>query len=134
MGIDIKGLDHIAVAVKSIDDRIGLYRDLLGLEFGGQEEVADQKVKTAFLKVGDTCIELVEPTSEDSPISKFLENKGEAMHHIAIGVKDIETVIAGLIEKGVRMIDEKPRIGAHGKKIAFIHPKSTGGVLVEICE
>lgn len=134
MELNIKGLDHIAIAVKNIDEHMGLYRDMLGLEYGGSEEVADQKVKTAFLKVGDTNIELVEPTSEESPISKFLEKKGESMHHIAIGVNDIEKVIAGLMEKGVRMIDEKPRIGAHGKKIAFIHPKSTGGVLIEICQ
>ena len=127
-------LDHIGIAANSIEESIGLYRDLLGLEFGGIEEIADQKVKAAFLKVGGTNIELLEPTSPDSPIAGFLEKKGGGIHHIAIRVVGIEALIDKLKAAGVRMIDEKPRIGAHNKKIAFIHPKSTNGVLVELCE
>ena len=134
MADHISKLDHIGIAVKDLDAQLAVYRDTLGLDFGGTQEVVEQKVKTAFLKVGDTNIELLEPTSEDSAVAKFLDKRGEGVHHLAIGVKDIESVIANLIEKGVRMIDEKPRIGAHDKKIAFIHPKSTGGVLIEICE
>jgi methylmalonyl-CoA/ethylmalonyl-CoA epimerase len=127
-------LDHIGVAANSIEESIGLYRDLLGLDLGGIEEIADQKVKAAFLKVGDTNIEIIEPTSPDSPIAGFLEKKGGGIHHIAIRVVGIEAMIDKLKAAGVRMIDEKPRIGAHNKKIAFIHPKSTNGVLIEICE
>jgi methylmalonyl-CoA/ethylmalonyl-CoA epimerase len=128
------GLDHIGIAVRSIDQHLALYREILGIEFGGIEEIADQKVKAAFLELGGSRIELVEPTAPDSPIANFLEKKGEGFHHIAVGVKDIEAVIEKLKASGVRMIDEKPRKGAHNKKIAFIHPKSTNGILLEICE
>lgn len=134
MANKINGLDHIGIAVKDINAHLALYKDMLGLEFEGIEEVADQKIKAAILDTGDAKIELIEPTSEDSPISKFLGKKGDGMHHIAIAVENIESVIENLMNAGVKMIDEKPRIGAHSKKIAFIHPKSTGGVLVEICE
>ena len=127
-------LDHIGIAANSIEESIGLYRDLLGLDLGGIEEIADQKVKAAFLKVGGTNIELLEPTSPDSAIAGFLEKKGGGIHHIAIRVVGIEAMIDKLKAAGVRMIDEKPRIGAHNKKIAFIHPKSSNGVLVELCE
>ncbi len=134
MANKINGLDHIGIAVKSIDAQLRLYKDLIGLEFEGIEEIAEQKVKAAILDTGDAKIELIEPTTDDSPISKFLDKKGDGLHHIAIAVENIESVIENLMASGVRMIDEKPRIGAHNKKIAFIHPKATGGILVEICE
>lgn len=134
MADHISKIDHIGIAVKSLEAQLAIYRDTLGLDFLGIEEITEQKVKAAFLKAGETSIELLEPTSEDSAVGKFLASRGEGVHHIAIGVRDIESVIEGLISKGVRMIDEKPRIGAHNKKIAFLHPKSTGGVLIELCE
>lgn len=134
MADHISKIDHIGIAVKSLEAQLAIYRDTLGLDFLGIEEIAEQKVKAAFLKAGETSIELLEPTSEDSAVGKFLASRGEGVHHIAIGVRDIENVIEGLISKGVRMIDEKPRIGAHNKKIAFLHPKSTGGLLIELCE
>jgi methylmalonyl-CoA epimerase len=127
-------IDHIGIAVKSIDEKLAFYNELLGLVYEGSEEIAAQKVKTAFLKVGESNLELLEPTSPDSAVAKFLESRGEGIHHIALAVNNIEQKIEDLIQKGVRMIDEKPRIGAHNKKIAFIHPKSTGGILLEICE
>ncbi|HOO57402.1 MAG TPA: methylmalonyl-CoA epimerase [bacterium] len=131
---NVTKLDHIGIAVRDIEKAMKSFRDILGLEFGGGETVEEQKVKTAFLRVGETNIELLEPTSDDSPVASFLDKKGEGIHHIAIGVKDIESVIAKLKERGAVMIDEKPRTGAHGKKIAFIHPRSTSGVLTEVCE
>lgn len=134
MAGSVKKLDHIGIAVKNIAEHIALYRDLLELEFDGEEVVADQKVKTAFLKVGDTLIELIEPTSDDSPIAGFLEKRGEGIHHIAFKVEGIENMIEKLTASEVKMIDLKPRIGAHGKKIAFIHPKATKGPLIELCE
>lgn len=127
-------INHIGIAVKSLDNSIPLYRDQLGMEFEGTEEVAEQKVRVAFLKIGDSRIELLEPTAEDSPVAKFLEKNGEGIHHMAYEVADIEVALAELKQKGVRLIDEKPRNGAHGSLIAFLHPKATGGVLTEICQ
>ena len=127
-------VDHIGVAVKSIEETKKLYHDLLGLEHAGNETVEEQKVTTAFFPVGDTEVELLESTSDDGPIAKYLEKRGEGVQHIAFRVENIEEALAELKEKGIRLIDEKPRKGAGGAKIAFLHPKSTYGVLVELCE
>lgn len=127
-------INHIGIAVKNIETSIAFYRDQLGMEFEGSEEVVEQKVRVAFLKVGESRIELLEPTSADSPVAKFLEKNGEGIHHMAYEVADIEVALAGMKEKGVRLIDEAPRSGAHGSLIAFLHPKATGGVLTEICQ
>ncbi len=127
-------INHIGIAVKNLENSIPLYRDQLGMEFEGSEEVAEQKVRVAFLKIGESRIELLEPTSPDSPVAKFLEKNGEGVHHMAYEVDDIEQALAELKQKEVRLIDEKPRHGAHGSLIAFLHPKATGGVLTEICQ
>lgn len=127
-------IDHIGIAVKSIDESLQFWEATLGIKCHGVEEVAEQKVKTAFLPVKDTEIELLEGTSEDSPVAKFIEAKGQGMHHMAIRVDNLEEALAELKEKGVRLIDEKPRMGAGGAKIAFVHPKATGGILLELCE
>ena len=127
-------IDHIGIAVKSIDATKQLYGELLGLSHAGSETVAEQKVTTAFFPVGDTEVELLESTSPDGPIAKYLEKKGEGIQHIALRVENIEESLAELKAKGVQLIDEKPRLGAGGAKIAFLHPKSTFGVLIELCE
>jgi methylmalonyl-CoA/ethylmalonyl-CoA epimerase len=127
-------VDHIGIAVRSIEDTKKLYHELLGLEYAGHETVAEQKVTTAFFPVGDTEVELLESTSPDGPIAGFLEKRGEGVQHIAFRVANIEEAIAELKAKGIRMIDEKPRMGAGGAKIAFLHPKSTYGVLIELSE
>ena len=127
-------VDHIGVAVKSIEETKKLYQDLLGLDHAGSETVSEQKVTTAFFPVGDTEVELLESTSPDGPIAGYLEKRGEGVQHIAFRVENIEEALAELKAKGVRLIDEKPRRGAGGAKIAFLHPKSTHGVLVELCE
>lgn len=127
-------VDHIGIAVKSIDDALNFYEGILGIKCVSQEVVEEQKVKVAFLPVGDTEIELLQSTDEDGPIAKFIEKKGEGIQHIAYKVDDIEKAIAELKEKGIRLIDEKPRYGAGGAKIAFLHPKSTFGVLIELCQ
>ncbi|TFH05158.1 MAG: methylmalonyl-CoA epimerase [Candidatus Thorarchaeota archaeon] len=130
----VEKIAHIGIAVESIEQWVGFYRDVLGLEYGGSEEVPEQKVRVAFLTIGESNIELLEPTSGDSPIAKFLETRGSGIHHIAIQVDDIEAALAHLHEAGARLIDSKPRIGAHNMKIAFIHPKASGGVLLELCQ
>lgn len=130
----IERIDHIGIAVESIDKWIGFYRDVLGLKLKGSEVVAEQKVRTAFLTIGDGRIELLEPTSPDSPISGFLEKRGGGLHHISLKVDDIEKALAALKNVGAKLIDEHPRIGAHGVKIAFVHPKASGGVLLELCQ
>ncbi len=127
-------INHIGIAVKNLETSIPFYRDQLGMEFEGSEEVVEQKVRVAFLKVGDSRIELLEPTSPDSPVAKFLEKNGEGIHHLAYEVADICAALAELKTKEVRLIDEQPRQGAHGSLIAFLHPKATGGVLTEICQ
>ncbi len=132
--MSVKKVNHIGIAVESIADYVKFYEDCLGLTIDGEEEVAEQKVKVAFLTVGETRLELLEPTAEDSPVQKFLENKGPAVHHLAFDVDDIEAELARLKEQGVRLIDEKPRRGDHGTKIAFIHPKESKGVLVELTQ
>jgi methylmalonyl-CoA epimerase len=129
----LRKVNHIGIAVKSIDDAKKLY-ELMGLKVEGYEVVKEQKVKVAFIQVGETRIELLEATSEDSPVAKFIEKRGEGIHHIAFEVDDIEKALQVLKENGIRLIDEKPRRGAHNTKIAFVHPKSTNGVLMEICQ
>ncbi len=128
-----KKINHIGIAVKSIEDHTPFYRDTMGLEFEGTEIVEEQKVRVAFFQTGESRIELLEPTSEESPIAKFIEKKGEGMHHIAFDVEDIEAELAKMKENGTRLIDETPRGGAHGTRIAFIHPKESK-VLVELTE
>lgn len=127
-------IDHIGIAVKSIDEALKFWEGALGIKCHGVEEVTEQKVKTAFLPLADTEVELLEGTSPESPVAKFIESKGEGIHHLAIRVENLEAALAELSEKGVRLIDEKPRLGAGGAKIAFIHPKATGGVLLELSE
>ena len=132
--METKIIDHIGIALNSIDEAMKFWEGALGVKCHGVEEVAEQKVKTAFLPIDDSEIELLEGTSEDSPVSKFIAKNGQGIQHIAIRVADIEAALAELKEKGVRLIDEKPRIGAGGAKIAFLHPKATGGVLLELCQ
>ena len=128
-------IEHIGIAVKSLDETIPYYEKLLGQKCYSIEEVADQKVKTAFFKVGDTKIELLEPTSEDSPIAKYLEkNPHGGVHHVAYAVEGLQSVLDEVAAKGVQLIDKHPRKGAEGLNIAFLHPKSTFGVLTELCE
>ncbi len=127
-------INHIGIAVKSLEISIPFYRDQLGMNFEGTEEVAEQKVKVAFLQIGESRIELLEPTSDDSPITSFLAKKGEGIHHMAYEVDDIEAALAEMKKNGTRLIDETPRRGAHNSLIAFLHPKATGGVLTEICQ
>lgn len=130
----LKKVDHIGIAVNSIDEALKFFRDTLGLELENTEEVADQKVRIAFLPVGETHVELLEPTGPDSNVAKFIEGKGEGIHHIAFNVDDIDAALAALREKGVLLIDREPRIGGGNKKIAFIHPKGTHRVLIELCQ
>lgn len=127
-------IDHLGIAVNSIDDGKNFFSDILGLEFEGMETVAEQKVTTAFFPVGDSEVELLESTAPDGPVAKYIEKKGEGIQHVAFRVENIEEALSELKEKGVRLIDETPRKGAGGAKIAFLHPKSTHGVLVELCE
>lgn len=127
-------INHIGVAVKSLDETLPFYRDQLGMAFRGSEEVAEQMVRVAMLEVGESKIELLEPTSPDSPIAKFLEKNGPGIHHVAYEVANIEAAIAVLTAGGARMIDAVPRNGAHGTRIAFVHPKSSNGVLTELCQ
>jgi len=127
-------INHIGIAVKSLDEALPFYRDQLGMNVAGIEEVAEQKVKVAMLQVGESKIELLEPTADDSPIAKFLEKNGPGIHHLAYEVKDIVAAIAALQDQGARMIDATPRNGAHGARIAFVHPKSSNGVLTELCQ
>ncbi|NJE27024.1 methylmalonyl-CoA epimerase [Thermococcus sp. MV5] len=129
----IKKVDHIGIAVRNIEEAIKVWEGL-GLKVEEIEEVAEQKVRTAIFHAGETRIELLEATSEDSPIAKFIEKRGEGIHHIALGVDNIEEHLKKLKEEGFRLIDEIPRIGVGGAKIAFVHPKSVGGVLLELCE
>ncbi|MCK5783201.1 MAG: methylmalonyl-CoA epimerase [Desulfobacterales bacterium] len=127
-------IDHLGIAVNSIDEGRKFWGDALGLEFEGTETVEAQKVTTAFMPVGESEVELLESTAPDGPVAKFIEKKGEGIQHVAFRVENIEEALAELKEKGVKLIDEKPRMGAGGAKIAFLHPKATKGVLVELCE
>ena len=132
--MNISHIEHLGIAVKSLDEAIPYYENILGMKCYSIEEVADQKVKTAFFKVGQTKLELLEPTSDESPIAKFIEKRGEGIHHLAFAVEDgVANALAEMEGKGVRLIDKAPRKGAEGLNIAFIHPKSTHGVLTEFC-
>lgn len=130
----LKKIDHIGIAVKSIKDSVDFYEKAFQLKPEAIEEVPSECVRVAFLRVGESNIELLEPLNEESPIFKFIEKKGEGVHHIALGVNSIEERIAQIKENGFRMINEEAKEGAEGAKIAFIHPKSAGGVLFEMCE
>ena len=133
--MDISHIEHLGIAVKSIEEQLPYYEGVLGLKCYNIEVVEDQKVKTAFFKVGQTKIELLEPTSPDSTIAKFIEKKGEGIHHIAWCVQDgVADALAEVEAKGVQLIDKAPRRGAEGLDIAFLHPKTTGSVLNELCE
>ena len=127
-------INHLGIATKDIEEALKFWEDALGLENIHTEVVEDQKVRVAMLPLGESRIELLEPTSEDSPISKFLEKRGGGIHHIAVEVEDIEAALAKLKRTGARLIDEKPRIGAEGCLVAFVHPASTNGVLLELVQ
>jgi methylmalonyl-CoA/ethylmalonyl-CoA epimerase len=127
-------IDHLGIAVNSIEEGKNFWTNILGLKFEGAETVAEQKVTTAFFPVGESEVELLESTAPDGPIANYVEKKGEGIQHIAFRVENIEAALDELKEKGIRLIDAKPRIGAGGAKIAFLHPKSTNGVLVELCQ
>jgi methylmalonyl-CoA/ethylmalonyl-CoA epimerase len=127
-------IDHLGIAVNSIGEGKKFWTDVLGLKFEGSETVAEQKVTTAFFPVGESEVELLESTAPDGPVAKYIEKRGEGIQHVAFRVENIEGALEELKNKGIKLIDEKPRIGAGGAKIAFLHPKSTNGVLVELCE
>jgi len=127
-------IDHLGIAVASIAERKNFWTEVLGLSLAGSETVQEQKVTTAFLPVGESEIELLESTTPDGPIAGYLEKRGEGIQHVAFQVENIEAVLEELKAKGIRLIDEKPRRGAGGAKIAFLHPKATNGILVELCE
>jgi len=133
-GCMLKKINHIAVAVNNVEEAANFYQNVLGLTLSGVEVVTAQKTKVGFFKIGESNIELVEPAEPDSPLVKFLEAKGQGIHHICFEVDDIESVIRDFVEKGATMVDQKPRPGAHNTKVAFIHPKSSNGVLIELCE
>ena len=127
-------IEHIGIAVSNLTDAINYYEDILGLKCYKTEEVSDQKVRTAFFMIGSVKIELLESTDPEGPVAKFIEKKGEGIHHIAFAVNDLESNLRDAEAKGIRLIDATPRKGADGLKIAFLHPKSTFGVLTELCE
>lgn len=132
--MSITHIEHIGIAVKNLHEAIKFYEEVFGLKCYAVEEVADQKVRTAFFMLGQTKIELLESTSPDGPIGRFIENKGEGIHHIAFAVTGLKEKLEEVKSKGVRLVDEQPRKGAEGLNIAFLHPKSTFGVLTEFCE
>jgi methylmalonyl-CoA/ethylmalonyl-CoA epimerase len=127
-------IDHLGIAVNSIEHGKSFWSDVLGLHYEGSETVTEQKVTTAFFPVGESEVELLESVTPDGPVAKFIEKKGEGIQHIAFRVENIDQALTELKAKGVKLIDEQPRIGAGGAKIAFLHPKATGGVLVELCQ
>lgn len=131
--MNISHIEHIGIAVENLKEAIQFYEEKLGIPCYAIEEVADQKVKTAFFKVGETKIELLESTDSNGPIGKFIAKKGPGMHHIAFAVNNTQEALNNVAEKGVRLIDEKPRLGAENLQIGFLHPKSTLGVLTELC-
>ena len=130
----LQKINHIGIAVQSLDETLPFYRDGLKMPLWGIEEVADEKVRVAMLGIGESKIELLEPTSPDSPIAKFLDKNGPGIHHIAYEVEDVAQAIEQMIAEGARMVDQVPRDGAHGTRIAFVHPKSSHGVLTELCQ
>jgi methylmalonyl-CoA epimerase len=130
----IKRIAHVGIAVKDLDPPKRLYQENLGLKLQEEEVLETHKVRVSFLQVGESSLELLLPTAADSPVAKFLENKGEGFHHLALEVEDIEAAVAELKAAGVRLIDETPREGAHGSRVAFIHPEATFGLLMELCQ
>ena len=130
----IKRISHIAIAVNDIEAQIRYYRDVLGLDLVGRETVVDQGVEVAILAVGESRIELLQPIEADSPVGRFLKTRGEGLHHVAFAVDDIAQTLDDIDQQGVRLVDRKAKPGAHGAMIAFAHPKSTGGVLMEFCQ
>jgi len=132
--MEITHIEHIGIAVKNIDDSIKYYENILGLKCYQIEEVRSQKTKTAFFMIGQTKLELLESLEPMSPIARFIENKGEGVHHIAFGVKNLNGALKEMESKGVQLIDNEPKKGAEGLNIAFLHPKSTRGILTELCE
>ncbi len=127
-------IDHVGIAVPDIEEALKFYEGILGIKATETEEVKEQKVKVAFLPTGDSELELLQSTDPDGPIAKYIEKKGAGMQHLALKVDDIEAALAELKEAGIKLIDEKPRYGAGGAKIAFLHPKATGGILLELCQ
>ena len=130
----LKKINHIAIAVNNIEEAAKFYQNVLGLNLSGVEVVTAQKTKVGFFKIGESNIELVQPSEPDSPLVKFLETKAQGIHHICFEVDDVEAETKAYLEKGATMIDQKPKPGAHHTKVAFVHPKSSGGVLIELCE
>ncbi len=132
--MNVLKIDHIGIAVKDLEAAKKLYEGVLGLKIEGVEEVQEQKVRTIFIPVGDSEIELLESTSPDGPVAKFIEKRGEGIQHIALRVDNIEEALEECKAKDIKLIDEKPRKGAGGAQIAFLHPKASGGVLLELCQ
>ena len=132
--MELTHIEHIGIAVKNLEESVRFYENVFGLKCYAIEEVKDQKVRTAFFEVGETKIELLESTDPEGPVSKFIEKKGEGVHHIAFSVKNLPLALNELSQKEIKLIDKKPRIGAENFNIAFLHPKSTNGVLTELCE
>lgn len=130
----LKKINHVAIAVNNIEEAAKFYQEVMGLTLTGVEVVTAQKTRVGFFKIGESNIELVQPAEPDSPLTKFLETKGQGIHHICFEVDDVEAEVKAFLEKGATMIDQKPRPGAHGAKVAFVHPKSSNGVLIELCE
>lgn len=130
----LKKINHIAIAVNNIEEATKFYQEVMGLTLSGVEVVTAQKTKVGFFKIGESNIELVQPAEPDSPLVKFLETKGQGIHHICFEVEDVEAEVKDYLDKGATLIDQKPRPGAHNTKVAFIHPKSSSGVLIELCE
>jgi methylmalonyl-CoA/ethylmalonyl-CoA epimerase len=130
----LKKINHIAVAVNNLEEAAKFYQTVLGLSLSGVEVVTAQKTRVGFFKIGESNIELVQPAEPDSPLVKFLETKGPGIHHICFEVDDVEAEVKAFLEKGATMVDQKPRPGAHNTKVAFVHPKSSSGVLIELCE
>jgi methylmalonyl-CoA/ethylmalonyl-CoA epimerase len=133
-GLSFRGIDHVAIAVTNLDEAVRLWRDALSLPLVGVEEVPSQKVKVAIFEVGSARIELVSPTSAESPVAKFLDRRGDGLHHISLRVDDCETVLSELDKRGVSLVDKRARRGAGGARVGFLHPKALGGVLVEIAQ
>jgi methylmalonyl-CoA/ethylmalonyl-CoA epimerase len=130
----LKKINHVAVAVNNLEEATKFYEEVLGLTLSGVEVVTSQKTKVGFFKIGESNIELVQPAAPDSPLTKYLENKGQGIHHLCFEVDDVEAEVKAFIEKGATLIDQTPRPGAHNTKVAFVHPKSSNGVLIELCE
>ena len=130
----LKKINHIAVAVNNIEEAAKFYQNVLGLTLTGVEVVVPQKTKVGFFRIGESNIELVQPSEPDSPLVKFLETKGQGIHHVCFEVDDVESEVKAFLDKGATLVDRKPRPGAHNTKVAFVHPKSSNGVLIELCE